>query len=354
MEKIYSLAFQLKDIYLCLMLRITLHIEQLLLEQDYVLVPGVGGFVSQVVNSAYHAEDDMFLPMQKEVAFNATLQYNDGLLLESYMRTYSVDYHEAWRMLEGDVDELRAKLCSDGEVSLGYLGAFRVGSEGQTVFLPNTSRAYSAYAYGLAPFKLSKLATLEAERRPVQVEKEEQQHKDVLYIPVSRRWIRVAVASVAAILIFLMLSTPVKEVNQSAYKASFIPSEIVSHPSETISSELTTDSRPETKTDALQPEAVTPNVAKSQTLQPAHPTGTAALDKKMYHIIIASFPTREQAENYMKGVDKSTFANADIVVRNGKFRIYAERFDNRPDAEDYLQSIRENAKYKDAWLFISR
>lgn len=344
----------MEDIYLCLMLRITLHIERLLLEQDYVFVPGVGGFVSQVVNSAHHADDGVFLPMQREVAFNASLRHNDGLLAESYMRAYGTDYGEARRMLEGDVDELKAKLSSDGEVSLGFLGAFRVGSEGQTVFLPNASGISSAYAYGLEPFKLPKVAALEAERHPVQIANDGQGRPDVLYIPVSRQWIRVAVASVAAIFIFLLLSTPVEDVNHAAYKASFIPSEIVSYPSGDVSPIQSAGILPEAEAGSPRTGAVAPDVAESRPLPPSRPAGTVAPGKKMYHIIIASFPTREQAEKYMGSVDKSTFANADIVERGGKFRIYADRFDNRPDAEGYLQSVREKTGYKDAWLFISR
>ena len=107
------------------MLRLITHIERLLLAQDCVLVPGLGGFVLQVVNAAYNAEEEVFVPMQKEVVFNTTLQHNDGLLSESYMQTYGVDYREAQRMLEGDIEALKARLYADGEVSLGFLGCFR-------------------------------------------------------------------------------------------------------------------------------------------------------------------------------------------------------------------------------------
>ena len=62
------------------MLRLTIHIERLLLTQDCVIVPGFGGFVIQAVNASYNAEKSMFVPMSKEVMFNTTLQHNDGLL----------------------------------------------------------------------------------------------------------------------------------------------------------------------------------------------------------------------------------------------------------------------------------
>ena len=68
---------------------------------------------------------------------------------------------------------------------------------------------------------------------------------------------------------------------------------------------------------------------------------------KMYHIVIASFPTEDQADKYIAGVVRK-------VVRDGKYRIYADKFDNREQAESYMATLRMNEKYKDAWLFISR
>lgn len=51
--------------------------------------------------------------------------------------------------------------------------------------------------------------------------------KDTLYIPVSRKFLRVVAASAAAVTLFLLVSTPVEDVNQAAYTASFVPTEMV-------------------------------------------------------------------------------------------------------------------------------
>ena len=76
--------------------------------------------------------------------------------------------------------------------------------------------------------------------------------------------------------------------------------------------------------------------------------------KKMYYIVIASFPTEEQANEYISGVDRAQCKNVSKVVRDGKYRIYADKFDNRADAENYMATLRKIEKYKDTWLFISR
>ena len=74
----------------------------------------------------------------------------------------------------------------------------------------------------------------------------------------------------------------------------------------------------------------------------------------MYHIVIASFPTAEQADKYIAGVDRKECKHVSKVARDGKYRIYADKFDNREQAEAYMATLRTNDKYKDAWLFISR
>ena len=112
---------------------------------------------------------------------------------------------------------------------------------------------------------------------------------------------------------------------------------------------------PETKTPEVKNDAVViapaPKVKKQEVApQPA----VSKPNQKMYHIVIASFPTEEQADKYIAGVDRKDCKHVSKVVRDGKYRIYADRFDNREQAESYMATLRTNEKYKDAWLFISR
>ena len=337
------------------MLRLITHIERLLLVQDCVLVPGLGGFVLQIVNAAYNTEENVFVPMQKEIVFNATLQHNDGLLCESYMQMYGLEYRDAQHMMECDIEELKSTLYANGEISLGFIGDFRVGVEGQIVFIPRQYGARSSvYSYGLSSFSLPKLAALESSLRPTPLYKEEHSHEDVFYIPVRRSLIRTVVASVAAILLFLLVSKPIEEVNPAAYKASFVPTEIVY-----ASPEPKPEAPKKTATvEKAEPSGMVKN-SMSESPKPVEKASTkpAVVPKsgqKMYHIIIASFPNQEQADEYLQGVDKSVYAHAAVIERSGRFRVYADRFDNRAEAESYLESVRGNEQYKDAWLFISR
>lgn len=335
------------------MLRIVTHIERLLLAHDCVIVPKFGGFVLQTVPAMRNEGEHLFCPLRKEIGFNVTLQHSDGLLSESYMQMYEVNYRKAVLMLEEDVEDMLHSLQQYKRLSIGVLGTFSLGEEGQLVFQPNEADQFSLESYGLPTFHFLPLAPLEVEREELE-QPLSKKKKDILYIPINRKLLRTAVASAAAVALFLLISTPVKDVNQAAYKASFVPTEIVSY-KPAISLPAVPDSLTEdlkVKPEATE-EVIAREVKKAVPVAPKVETAPVP-SQKMYHIVIASFPTEAQANAYIAGIDRSVCERVNKVLRDGKYRIYADRFDNRDAAETYMATLRSNSKYKDAWLFISR
>lgn len=343
------------------MLRIITHIERLLLVHDCVILPKFGGFVLQSIPSVFDGNEHLFRPSRKEIRFNVTLQHNDGLLGESYMKMYGINYRQAQLMLEEDIDDMKAALLQYKKLSLGVLGAFNVGKEGQLIFMPDNTDLFSIETYGLPPFHFPYLVSLQTEKEETVFVPEKNGKKDVLYIPVSRKLLRTAIATAAAVALFLLVSTPVKDVNQAAYTASFVPSEMVAGktaPIENSISEVifTPVNEPvETLSDKEETAPSLSEVKKQEIPVVAiHEKKELKINPKMYHIVIASFPTESQADEYIAGVDKTICKHASKVVRDGKYRIYADKFDNREQAETYMATLRSYPKYKDAWLFISR
>lgn len=340
------------------MLRIITHIERLLLVHDCVIVPGFGGFVLQAVSAVYDEKEHLFNPQRKEIVFNVTLQHNDGLLSESYMQMYDVNYRKAQLMLEEDVADMKVVLQEDKKLSLGVLGSFSLGMEGQVIFHPGESDAFSVGSYGLVSFNFPQLQPVLAEREEVALLTRKRK-KDILYIPVNRKLLRVAAASAAAVALFLLVSTPVKDVNQAAYTASFVPTEMVvkSAPEIKPTEEIASEETIAPEINEVKTERKVAAVAPSREVKRQKITPEPAIAKpnlKMYHIVIASFPTEDQADKYIAGVDRQECKHVSKVVRDGKYRIYADKFDNREQAKSYMATLRMNEKYKDAWLFISR
>ncbi|MCD7976411.1 MAG: SPOR domain-containing protein [Tannerellaceae bacterium] len=325
------------------MLRIVSHIKALLQVHDCVIIPGFGGFVLQASPATYDAEKQLFSPMRKELLFNENLQHTDGLLAESYMRHFQVDYRKASRMVEEDVLQLRHALSMHGSLTLNEIGQFRVGAEGHLDFLPEDSPEFTPEAYGLPAFHFRTLAALQREEVTL-LTQEKKPSKDTIYIPVSRTLVRTFTASAAAIAMFLLVSTPVRDVNKSAYTASFIPTEMIVA---SVSSLEEVFSEPVVEVMVVKEEVT---AVTQQAPAPEAPVK----NRKMYHIVIGSFVTDKQADDFISEVNRSVCTGVNKITRDGKVRVYADRFVNREEAEQYLEQVRMHEKYKDAWLFISR
>lgn len=331
------------------MQRIVAHIEHLLLTHDCVIVPKLGGFVLQPVSASCSEGEHIFTPMRKELLFNSTLKHQDGLLAEAYMKKYGVDYRKATEMLEQDVDALLKRLKDAGEVELDSIGTLRVGDEGRLVFAVAEELPLNVEAYGLPTFYLTPLSLLKHEPEELFAPKHHSlEKKDAIYIRINKSVLRVSAAVAAVVAFVLLISTPIRDVNPSTYTASFIPTEITT----TTSVE---------KMDARMTEAESASFAAAPesslaTEQPVAPNTAPVVRKtgKTYYIVIGSFPNEQQSRKFISGLDHSLSPNIGYVAKGTKVRVYADKFDNREEAETYLSVIRQMDNYKDAWLFISR
>lgn len=333
--------------YLCVMLRIITHTERLLAMHDCVIIPGWGGFVLQTVSATYKKEEHAFAPMRKEVVFNAALQYTDGLLTASYMQAYEVDFRKAQTMVESDVEEMKASLTRFSKLSFGSIGSFSSGETGQAIFQPGKADFFGMDYYGLATFHYPVLP-------PVVVEEEkstgkQKQKADIFYIPVNRRIVRGIVASAAAVALFLLISTPVKDVNQAAYTASFVPTERTISTQETVLVDEAEGDEAATEDliiENLLEEEITDDIVIAEPV--------AQVKSKMYYVVIGSFPTEALANVFIADISQKEFSQLFIVEREGRYRVHTGAFENSEEAESQLAVVRQNEAYQSAWLFTSR
>lgn len=85
------------------MIELARHIEILLLDNDCVIVPGLGGFVSHPVVARRIDDEGLFMPPGRTLGFNPMMKLNDGLLVQSYMTAYDVTYPEAVKLVEAQI-----------------------------------------------------------------------------------------------------------------------------------------------------------------------------------------------------------------------------------------------------------
>ena len=106
------------------------HIEILLLDNDFVIVPDFGGFVTHYVSARYDENDNVFLPPSRTLGFNPQLRINDSLLVQSYVTAYDISYPEALRRIESEVEELQQTLRTEGRYVMDDIGTLTINSDG--------------------------------------------------------------------------------------------------------------------------------------------------------------------------------------------------------------------------------
>ena len=74
-----------------MMFSITEHIEYLMTRHDCVAIPGWGAFIANYNIARYDEEREVMEHPCRTLGFNAGVDHNDGLLVNSIMRSASVD-----------------------------------------------------------------------------------------------------------------------------------------------------------------------------------------------------------------------------------------------------------------------
>ena len=339
---------------------------------DCVIVPDFGGFVLRRRPALFTAEKNAFSPAHNEIVFNPALNHDDGLLTESYMQMYGMNFCEAQQTLRQDLDEWKRILDDHGTVSSGRLGSFRRNEDGTLIFEPKTAY-YTIDVYGLTSFYMTPVGAernhrqpgdfpvLPQDRRSKQAVRTEAVRKASLPL---RMMGRIAGIAAAAIVLFFLITPPVKEVNRNFYTAGFAPPEI-------LTSTFSAGEGEEEKEKAS-PAQSAKETNKPVDLVPSHPEpsvgATAGTERettpasteiaiedaasRSYYVIIASFDSRSRARKFVSEVDPAECRQIGIVRSGQRIRVYAAKYDNRAEAEAYVTQLRKTEKFKTSWLYI--
>jgi len=347
-----------KTTYLCPMKRLFTHIERLLLTNDCVIIPEFGGFVVHPCPAVYKSEEHGFYPPGKGIVFNPQLKHYDRLLPESYIQMYGISFEEAHISLRKDIEELYQTLAKDGSVYFEKIGFLRKDNTGQLFFEVERNASFVGLKpFGLYPFHLPSVVHDEQKTKtePTKPIKHETKNKRMVYLPVNRVFLRVAGVSAAAVALFLFVSIPVNDVGRSSYSAGLIPSEIISSSVCVSDTQRTVTQESVLEIDVIEHTVVSEEIPPSPIVQESPPTvKTEERTQRVYYAIIGSFVTESQANRFMQQINMPELTTMGIVINEERVRVYAGKFDNREEAQNYIYRLRANEKLKDTWLFVGQ
>ena len=373
------------------------HIEVLVLENDCVIVPGLGGFIAHNKAAEFKDSANVFCPPVRTIGFNPQLIINDGLLAQSYMQAYDTDFPDASRKIESVVSQIKDSLYKNGQAELENIGTLYYTMAGVYGFEPYQNAFFSPSLYGLGSFSISPLSELKPVKETtveprIMIETvpscEEDRKEKAKQRHIIKRMAEHAVGIAAAVILFFVLSVPVENtyLDNSSYAslgAETMLDAIRSKSMATTSLE-TKDIKQNNATNrrnnvnTLRPVAVKsvkvekaepkaskevkalPAVAKKEVIKAesvkAETKSTKEVQKsnssqnKGMFIIVASLPTMQDAEKELAKFKKQGYEEATILTSDNRYRIALYRYTDKAKAYEKINELRKDEQFKTAWL----
>ena len=354
------------------------HIEILLLDNDCVIVPGLGGFTAHHVEARFDGSDDVFLPPLRTLGFNQQLKINDSLLVQSYIEAYDISYPEALRRIEGEVEELRQRLANDGYYEMADIGVLEMNEDGNIIFTPCEAGILTPELYGLSSFEMQPLmaeeSTTSASSTQVQKQnveptpitttvfdqvgqKEETSANDAgqdtdtdedaektICIKVS--WLRNAgIAAAAALLLFFVIfpisHSGLKNVNIGDFNGTSFFSKLMPKDSQMNNINIS-----EIKASAKDSSRQSVKDSVKDSIKGIEPK----VKSDTFCIVLASCIPQKNAERYVEQLHKKGFDKAYAMVNNKMVRVIYGNYTSETDAYNDLQKIRSKDEFEQAWI----
>ena len=341
------------------------HIESLLVSNDCVIVPGLGGFVTQYVTARRVDEENLYLPPYRTVGFNGQLTINDGLLVQAYMQSHDTNYPETVKLIEGTVSDVKRQLHEQGCYEFEGIGTLFLKLDGNYYFKPCEAGVLSPELYGLSSFTMMQIS-VQDERQTVKtngwklfvpdtsVSADVPRGKRTDYVfRINKSVVNYAVASVVAALFFCFFSlptgvTPSAPVNEASLSKGMV-----------FGLPTLEKAASAAMTDRQRLRLVTQKENKDREQMLCQPVPRKMIDpvkankeRKKYTIVLASAIPQKSAERYVGELHEQGVKQARVYVHHKMVRVVYDAYATEAEARDTLSALRGTRTcFDEAWIF---
>ncbi len=360
------------------------HIEILLLSNDCVIVPRLGGFMTHHIEARYDEHDSMFLPPLRTLGFNAQLNINDSLLVQSYIEAYDISYPEALQRIEDEVEELKQHLQNEGSYELNDIGVLTLNDDGNYVFTPCEAGILTPALYGLSSFEMKPLQTTAAQvvkavppvtEQPVETpqqpaaqifdlgdqtpeEEVENTEEDDDVVRIKFSWIRNAVAVAAILLAVFFLAMPTGKTDMMQRTISNINNGLLfgmmsedTNMSKIEIQKKVTRKETSRSENTQKTDSIAKSVADAQAKSVADAQAESVADApRKYCIVLASCVSIRNANSFIERLQEKGFEQAEVFERNNIRRVIYGHYPSEEAAHDDLRRFHRHSETAEAWL----
>ena len=338
------------------------------------------------IEARYDEHDSMFLPPLRTLGFNAQLNINDSLLVQSYIEAYDISYPEALQRIEDEVEELKQHLQNEGSYELNDIGVLTLNDDGNYVFTPCEAGILTPALYGLSSFEMKPLPStaqvVKAEpQKPEQPEETTQQptaqiidlHEetteeeveddddDVVRIKFS--WIRNTVAVAAILLAIFFLAMPTGKTDMMQRTISNINNGLLfgMMSEDTNMSKIEIQRKVESgkrKENTLCTDSAliasagsdTKSASDSASNSNLTPPSTLNPQPKDYCIVLASYVSMRNANSFIERLQEQGYEQAEVFERNNIRRVIYGHYPSEEAAHEDLRRFHRHSETAEAWL----
>lgn len=331
------------------------YISDLLYRHDCVIIPGLGGIITNYRSAQIHPVSHTLRPPSKSIRFNVNLQEDDGLLANYVSSCESISFASAQIKIERFVSSIQNDLQHKKEARLPKIGVLSVDINGIISFEPDLKVNYLPDAFGLeaiqSPAILRKSKGIDLSKQIYQGAKSIEARKT------SFNW------KVAAVLIPLIgLSTYVSFQQEAisdkfanyAYLNPFKEKPAAVYVPRTMEIKEKRIELKETKittTPKTVLETVKANTeVKAKKTIPA-PSVKTTIVSKSFHLVAGCFSSKLNANNLVAKLKKEGF-EASVIGQNenGLFRVAFQSCVSRELAVSEMKKLKDSGK--STWLLI--
>ncbi len=331
------------------MIELSRHIECLLVKHNCVIIPGLGGFVTQYVPARLIQEESLYLPPYRSIGFNSELLHNDGLLIQSYMQAYDTNYSETLGIIGSAVQQMKSELQERGFVEMSGIGRLLLGTNGNYDFEPYESGVVAPELYGLDSFAVSLRPADELKREKAKEKKnrakESKRHIRVAHknernytLRINREFVNYVAAAIVAIAFYFAWAVPVNITPGDTVKQASVFTLPQPQPEVVLQAE-----KQESSVDAVSPQPQVVAIAEN----PEAPTQIEDVDT--YTIVLMSAVSLKNAKAAIESYNAEGYS--EVYLMNTKMvRVAFGNYASPEAAEADLQRVRECTKVPTAWV----
>lgn len=139
-------------------------VKELILDDDKVVLPGLGCFVAEIVPAYFSDKGYTINPPYRKLYFRARPDEGDSLI-DFYAKSNDVSYEVAEKIIKDFVSELKSVLLSKKVVVFPGLGRLRATKENNVFFIADEDLDIYPEGFGLKPVSLKTHKETDAEVR---------------------------------------------------------------------------------------------------------------------------------------------------------------------------------------------